>query len=556
MTAQLDPHQRRESIAQLGSEDLDVLVVGGGAVGAGAALDAVSRGLRVGLVERDDWGSGGSGHTSMLVNGSWRDVADPHPGELREALRERGLLLDWLAPHLVHRVPFLYPLYGGIGQRLAVGAEVLLYDAVAQSATVGRPLPAHRHLGRRSVRRLVPALRGDTVTGGVQFYDAQTDDARLVVTVVRTASAYGAAVANRVEVTGLLRAGGRVRGVRIRDRQSGEELEVSARVVVLATGHETQLQDASSEPVSALVSPERRRVHVVVPRSLIRSSTGIVVPGEGRGLIRITPWRRHWLVGPVQADAEPQEGGWPRAAEADIERLLAAVNAYLATRLTREQIQGCYAGIVIGRSSLRTGRVAPGLVVAGIVRLSTYRRVASQTVDVAVAELGGLMAPSITERLPLLGADGYHARWNQRHLLARRAGLHVARVEHLLNRYGSAADDLLQLVSAQPDLGRPLPGAEDYLPVELGYAASHEGASTLVDILARRTRIAIDTGDGGAGVAAKAAEIAGAQLGWSSAVRDRQLADYRTWLSRERRALTGPGEGQDGPGTTYAECDE
>lgn len=519
------------------SDDLDVLVVGAGSVGAGAALDAVSRGLRVGLLDRDDWGSGASGHSSTLVNGSWRDVSAPDVAELRGALRERGMLLGWLAPHLVRRVPFLYPLYRGPGERIAIGAEILLYDAIARAVTAGRPLPAHRHLTARAVRRIAPALPASRLTGGVQFYDAQVDDARLVTTIVRTAAAYGADVAHRVEVSGLVRRGGRVTGVTVRDHESGEDLTMTARVVIVAAGRRSGelLDPGGSGP--ALETP--RTVYAVVPRPAIRSTTGIVVPGAGRGLVRVIPWGRHWLLGPVQVGSQTWDGP-PTASAEDLDRLLALVAPHLALPLRRRQVQNCFAAELSpgppGRGQALNP--APGLVLAGEARLSTYRLVAARAVDAAAAEIGGLIAPSITERLPLVGADGYHARWNQRHLLARRAGLHVARVEHLLNRYGSAADDLLQLIGTQPELGQPLPGAADYLGVEVRYAVTHEGAMSLRDILVRRTRIALDTPDGGGQAAVAAAELAAGPLGWDRSEIERQVGVYRAWSDRERAGLT------------------
>ncbi|HEY5822404.1 MAG TPA: FAD-dependent oxidoreductase [Propionibacteriaceae bacterium] len=536
MTARLDPAARRAALRRLSEDDLDVLVVGGGVVGAGAALDAVSRGLRVGLLERDDWGSGASGHSSTLVNGSWRDVSAPDIAELRGALRERSMLLGWLAPHLVRRVPVLYPLYRGPGERIVVGAEVLLYDTIARAVTVGEPLPAHRHLTRRAVRRVAPALPGERVSGGVQFYDAQVDDARLVTTIVRTAAAYGAYVAHRAEVTELLREGTRVTGVTVRDHQTGEDLTVAARVVVLAAGRWSTELLAAATP--APESDGRRHLYAVVPRPAIRSSTGIVVPGEGRGLVRIIPWGRHWLLGPVRVGSQAAAGP-PVASAEDLDRLLSMVNPHLAIPLHRPQVQSCFAAVgpTTSPGLGPAHRPAPGLVLAGEARLSTYRLVAAGAVDGAAAEIGGLIAPSITERLPLVGADGYHARWNQRHLLARRAGLHVARVEHLLNRYGSAADDVLQLIGTRPELGQPLPGAADYLRAEVRYAVTHEGATTLEDILVRRTRIALDTPDGGLQAASTAAELAAEPLGWDTAEVERQVAVYQQWLRRERSGL-------------------
>lgn len=536
MSARLDPDHRQTALDQLGREPLDVLVVGGGIVGAGVALDAVSRGLRVGLIERGDWASGASGRTSMMVNASWRDVAAPDPVSVRQALVERSMLVAWLAPHVVRRAPFLYPLDGGPGQRVTVGAQVLFYDAIAQSASTGRSLPPHRHLTRRVVRRLAPAL--PAVTGGIQFQDAQADDARLAITVVRTASAYGAHVVHHAEALALQTENGQVRGVRARDGLTGTEFTVRARVVVLAGGSADPVLPGRTGPVAAdpvTPRPDGRAVYVLVPRAAIRSSSGIFLP-TGPVPARIVPWGRQWLVGPLVTAAGEAPVTAPVRVD-EVERLLALVNPYLAAPLRTEQLVGGYAGPLSPRPPVPVSTPQPSLVRTGDARLSTYRLVAARTVDAVARELGGLVAPSITIRLPLLGADGYHARWNQRHLLARRAGLHVARVEHLLNRYGSAADDLLQLVTDRPHLGQPLPGAEDYLQAEIVYAVTHEDATDLTDLLVRRTRVSIDTADGGATAAPFAAALAAAPLGWTPAHVAHQVTTFRTWLAAERAAF-------------------
>ncbi len=408
--------------------------------------------------------------------------------------------------------------------------------------TAGLTLPSHRHLARRDVRRLVPALSGDAVTGGVQFYDAQVDDARLAVTVVRTASAYGAAVVNRLEVLELQQCPDRVRGVRVRDRMTGRELDLAARVVVLATGHEAALGVGPGDRRTWAPSQVRQRVHLVVARSAIRSATGLAFPGEGLGLIRVTPWGRHWLIGPVETD-QPAADEAPTVASSDVDLLLAAVNVHLPNELTRDQVQACYAGMAHDPSrSRRPSRPVPGLVVAGRARLSTYRRVAAQAMDEAVLELGGLVAPSITDWLSLIGGRrlprpveptppaGPAGR------SARRPGRAPAQP------HGSVADELLQLVTERAGLARTVLGAEDYLAVEIHYAASHEGATELGDVLARRTRIAIDTDDGGHATAPGAAALLATILGWDGRETERQVEAYRRWLAGERRALRSPAE--------------
>lgn len=216
-TATLGPAERAESLASMAEHELDLLVVGAGVVGAGTALDAATRGLSTGLVEARDWASGTSSRSSKLIHGGLRYLEMLDFALVREALKERGLLLERLAPHLVKPVPFLYPLQYKGWERLYAGCGVLLYDIMSMARTHGRGLPMHRHLSRGNALRIAPALKKDALVGALQYYDAQMDDARYVATLVRTASAYGAKVANRARVAGFLREGERVVGARVQD---------------------------------------------------------------------------------------------------------------------------------------------------------------------------------------------------------------------------------------------------------------------------------------------------------------------------------------------------
>src|SRR5690554_1978421 len=235
-SSKLGPAERAEAIDAVKTKELDVLIVGGGVVGVGAALDAATRGLRVGLVEARDFGSGTSSRSSKLVHGGIRYLEQLDFRLVREALIERGLLLQRLAPHLVKPVRFLYPLTKGIVERAYIGAGMLLYDAFSYTGLRPPGVPHHRHLTRRQLLRAAPSLHPDAFIGGLAYYDAQVDDARYVATLARTASFYGAHVANRVEVIGFLKVGQRVTGVSARDRETGEEFEIQAKQVVNATG--------------------------------------------------------------------------------------------------------------------------------------------------------------------------------------------------------------------------------------------------------------------------------------------------------------------------------
>ncbi|MGO1973765.1 MAG: glycerol-3-phosphate dehydrogenase/oxidase [Propionibacteriaceae bacterium] len=543
MEGRLDPQQRATALAALAESELDVLVVGGGVVGAGAALDAVTRGLDVGLIEMRDWAAGTSSRSSKLVHGGLRYLEMLDFGLVKEALRERGLLLDRIAPHLVKPVPFLYPLKHRVWERLYVGAGLTLYDTIGLSPSHPRGVPMHRHLTKRSVRRIAPALDPDTYVGALQYYDAQVDDARYVTTMVRTAAGYGAHVANRVQAVRFLREGERVTGAVVRDTETGNEYDVRAKVVVNAAGVWTDDIQEMVGGRGALKVKASKGIHLVVPRDRIRSSSGVILRTD-KSVLFIIPWGRHWIIGTTDT-AWDLDKSHPAAAAPDIDYLLDEVNTALGSPLTRADVQGVYAGLrplLVGEEA-ETSKLSrehtvispvPGLVLVAGGKYTTYRVMAADAINAAAHGLDAEVSPSITAKVPLLGADGFRARWNQRHLLARQSGLHVARVEHLLNRYGSQADQLLAMVIDDPELGQAIPGADDYLAVEITYAATHEGALHLTDILTRRTRISIESWDRGVGAAALAADLAGDVLGWDEATKERQISVYLRRVEAER----------------------
>jgi glycerol-3-phosphate dehydrogenase len=542
--SRLGPEQRREALARMASETLDILIIGGGVTGTGAALDAVTRGLAVGLVEARDYASGTSSRSSKLIHGGLRYLEQRDFALVREALRERSLLLQKLAPHLVRPVPFLFPLTHRAWERAYVGAGVLLYDTIGGARAVRR----HRHLTRRGALRLAPALRPTALTGAIQYFDAQVDDARHTMMVARTAAHYGAAVANSARVTAFLREGERVTGARVRDLESGSELDVQARQVVNATGVWT-------DDIQELVGGRGRfqvraskGIHLVVPRDRIHSDTGIILRTE-KSVLFIIPWGRHWIIGTTDTDWHLDKAH-PAASSADIQYLLQTVNAMLTAPVTQEDVEGVYAGLrplLAGESEVtsklsREHRVAhpvAGLTVIAGGKYTTYRVMAKDAIDAATRAVSGV-PPSCTHDIPLLGATGHQARVNMSERIAERARLHVARVEHLLGRYGALIDELVDLVAKQPELGEPIPGAEDYLQVEAVYAASHEGARHLDDILTRRTRISIETWDRGVGAAAPVARLVAPILGWDDATVDREIEHYRARVAAERDSQQQP----------------
>jgi glycerol-3-phosphate dehydrogenase len=420
---------------------------------------------------------------------------------------------------------------------------VTAYDLLGMSMGQTRGLPGHRQLSRNSARRLAPALKKSAFTGGLVYWDAQVDDARYVTTLVRTAAGYGARVASRTQVTGFLREGERVTGVRAVDLESGRPLEIRAQQVVNATGVWT---DDIQEMVGGRGSINVRAskgIHLVVPRDRIQSSTGIILRTPVSVLF-VIPWGRHWIIGTTDTEWSLSKAH-PAASRTDIDYILGQLNKILAVPLTRDDVEGVYAGLrpLLAGESEPTSKLSrehtvahpvPGLVMIAGGKYTTYRVMAKDAVDAVAHGLDGKVAPSCTELIPLTGADGYAALWNSRYSLARSSGLHVARIEHLLRRYGSMIGEVLELIRDDPGLGRPLDGADDYLRAEVVYAASHEGARHLDDVLARRTHVSIESWDRGLSAAPEVAALMAGPMGWKSRQVARELENYQARVAAER----------------------
>ncbi len=542
-SARLGPAERTAALAALTRDEVQVLVVGGGVVGAGVALDAATRGLSVGLVEARDFGSGTSSRSSKLIHGGLRYLEQLNIGLVREALGERSLLLQRLAPHLVRPVSFLLPFTHHVWERAYVGTGVAAYDLLGFSLGQNRGLPGHRQLSRRGALRLAPALKRSSMTGALLYWDAEVDDARYVVTLVRTAAQYGAHAASRTQVTGFLREGERVTGVRAVDLESGAELEIRAQQVVNATGvwtDEVQEMVGGRGTINVRVS---KGVHLVVPRDRIHSSTGIILRTPVSVLF-VIPWGRHWIIGTTDTDWSLSKAH-PAASASDIDYVLGQLNRILSVPLTRDDVEGVYAGLrpLLAGESDSTSKLSrehtvahpvPGLVMIAGGKYTTYRLMARDAVDAVAHGLDGKVAPSCSDVIPLAGADGYLALWNSRYSLARASGLHVARIEHLLRRYGTLTGEVLALIAADPSLGRPLPGADDYLRAEVVYAASHEGARHVDDVMTRRTHISIETWDRGLSAAQEVAGLMAGPMKWKSRQIAREVENYRARVAAER----------------------
>ncbi len=545
ITGRLGPAEREESWQRLGTETFDLVVIGGGVVGVGAALDAATRGLRVALVEARDLASGTSSRSSKLFHGGLRYLEQLEFGLVREALRERELMLTRIAPHLVKPVAFLYPLSNRVWERPYTAAGLFLYDTMGGA----RSVPGQKHLTRAGALRLVPALKRDALIGGIRYYDAQADDARHTMMVGRTAAHYGAVVRTSTQVVGFLREADRVSGVRVRDVEDGREVDVRAHAVINATGVWTdELQRLSGSRGRFRVRASKG-VHIVVPRDRIVAEAGMILRTE-KSVLFVIPWRNHWIVGTTDTDWN-LDLAHPAATKHDIDYILEHVNSVLATPLTHDDIEGVYAGLrplLAGESDSTSklsrehavARVAPGLVAIAGGKYTTYRVMGADAVDAAQVDMPGRIQPSITDKVPLVGADGYHALINQADHLAAKHGLHPYRVRHLLDRYGSLVHEVLSLAVDNPELLKPIPASPDYLQVEAVYAASHEGAMHLEDVLTRRTRISIEYAHRGIDSAEAVARLVAPVLGWDEDAIKREIEIYTARVDAERTSQTQP----------------
>jgi glycerol-3-phosphate dehydrogenase len=548
----LDARERGATLSRLAAERFDVLVIGGGITGAGAALDAASRGLRVALVEARDLASGTSSRSSKLVHGGLRYLEQRDFKLVFEALRERDLLVSKLAPHLVRPISFLYPLYKKVVERPYVGAGLALYDAMEGTR---RPVPHHRHLTVRGALKLAPALSPARLAGAMLYYDAQVDDARHTLTVARTAAAHSAVVATRVSAVELLRGpdGIRVTGARVRDEETGRLLDVSAEAVVVCAGVWTDLVHELAGVRAGYRVRMSKGVHIVVAREAVRADTGMIVRTE-KSVLFFIPWGERWIVGTTDTDFSGDRAE-PAATEEDVDYILAAANRVLAEPLGRSDVIAVYAGLRPlvtaeqpngSKGSKPTTKLSrehvidvpvPGLASIAGGKFTTYRLMARDVVDVAVADFDREIPASVTDQVPLLGADGLAAVRAGAGRLAEDYRVPRAVVEHLLDRYGTLAGEVLDLIRADPGLARLLAEGHPYLRAEVAYAVTHENALHVEDVLVRRMRLFIESADSGTGAAADVAAIMGRLLGWN---RRKRAAEARRYLDLVAAEQTMP----------------
>ena len=554
----LTREQRAAALEQMsGAEGLDVLVVGGGITGAGIALDAAARGLRTGVVEMGDWASGTSTWSSKLVHGGLRYLYQLDFALVREALSERGRLLQTTAPHLVKAQPFLWPLKHHY-ERSYSAVGVGMYDALALAGARGhRTVPIQKHLGRKGTRALAPALDPSGLVGAIRFYDARVDDARLVIDLIRTAVGLGALAASRTKVTGFLKsAHGAVTGAAVTDLATGATHEIRARRTINATGVWTEATQDLATSTGGLKVLTSKGIHIVVPKEAIDAETGIFLRTE-KSVLFIIPWPRYWVIGTTDTPWT-EDVSKPVATAADVDYLLEHANEVLSWPLRRSDIIGVYAGLrPLLQPQLKPGaeaastkvsrehtvtRVAPGLTAIAGGKLTTYRVMAADAVDHALGEALARAHPCVTADLPLVGAAGYRALAAQAGAIARERGWTLDRVTHLLDRYGDELPALLASIDGDPSLARPLGEAPAFLRAEVAWAVTHEGAAHLDDVLLRRVRLDIERRDRGLGAADEVLEVMAPLLEWSD---DDVTAEREAYAERVAQIAAAEAEATD-----------
>ncbi|PIE21269.1 MAG: glycerol-3-phosphate dehydrogenase [Arachnia propionica] len=553
MSYQLSVTQREAALTALGEEEFDCLVIGGGVTGAGIALDAASRGLKTAIVDAQDWAFGTSSRSSRLVHGGLRYLYQLDFKLVAEALTERGRLLSRIAPHLVEAQPFLWPLKQRVVERAYSAVGVGMYDALAVAgAGFKKTVPIQKHLSKKAAIKRFPDIKPDALIGAIEFYDSRVDDARLVITLIRTAGQYGAVAASRTKVVEITKSGGRVSGAVVEDLETGNKITVKARHIINASGVWTEQTQDLAGSTGGLKVLAAKGIHLVLPRERIKAEAGMFLRTE-KSVLFIIPWQYYWVIGTTDT-AWHEKLTHPVPTSEDIDYLLDHANEVLATPLTRDDIIGTYAGLrpllqpkVLDESkSTKVSRehtvteVAPGMVAIAGGKLTTYRVMASDAVDFALGKADAKRRPSITADLPLLGAPGLEAVRNQSERLGKKYGFDADRMKHLLSRYGSEVLDLLAAIDADPSLGEPLKAAPRFLRAEVHRACTVEGAMHLEDILITRIRLNSEARDRGASAVDEVADIAAEVLGWSKDRKEAEKQNYRDRIAAELAAEGQP----------------
>ncbi len=530
---------RSEGLQRLETQAFDLLVVGGGATGAGVALDAATRGLNVALVERDDYSAGTSSRSTKLIHGGVRylekavkEFDRSQFALVRDALRERAVLIT-IAPHLARPLPLVTPLYNWL-QVPYFMTGLKMYDWLAGKAN----LAPSRFVDAKEALQRFPMLKADGLRGGVVYYDGQFDDARMNVAIALTAAEQGACVLNHVEVTGLRRADGRIAGAHVRDRETGREIEVEAKVVVNATGPFTDAIRRMDDPAAAPMLTASSGIHVVLDARFAPPETGLLIPEteDGRVLF-LLPWQGHTLVGTTDQPAEIE--AHPKATEDEVDYVLRHVRKYFSVPVERSDVLSTWSGLrplVSDPDAADTAGVsrdhvvnasASGLVTIAGGKWTTYRKMALDGVDEAI-RVGGLSAgPSRTIDLPLVGGAGYAPTGAGE--LQERFGLEPDVASHLNAAYGDRAEQVAHLAEDE-ELAARLADGHAYLEAEVVHAVRHEQARSGVDVLARRMRLAFLDQKASLAAVDRVTELIAAELGWDEARAAADRADTVAYL--------------------------
>ena len=544
LSSELSPSTRVDAMLALKNDEFDILVIGGGINGAGIALDAASRGLKVALVEMSDFAAGTSSKSSKLIHGGLRYLEQYDFKLVREALQERELMVTTLAPHLVKPVSFLYPLHEKFKERTYVGAGMALYDALRGFK---RALPWHKHISQKELSEVAPSLRLDLITGGYQYFDAQVDDARHTMMIARTAAKYGAIITTRTSCKSLIREGRKVQGAVIVDTESGEEITVKAKCTIMAAGVWTDsLYDSFGIKPGYRVRMSKG-AHIVVPGSAIKSNTGVIIKTE-LSVLFIIPWGDKWIVGTTDTDYNDDPAA-PLATREDVNYILAQANRVLEPKLDKSQVIGVFAGLrplVSSDPDSATTELSrehvvdhpvPGFVTIAGGKYTTYRVMSEDAVDSAVSDLMRIVPDSCTEGLAIIGADGYSVLLNKADDLASDFGVSSSTILHLLERYGSLFHEVLEPAILDKNWSKPIVESLPYLRAEILYAVTHEGARSIDDVLSRRTRISFEASDQGTSAVEEVGEIISKVLGWNKTQTQASIDEYLAIVEEQRSAL-------------------
>jgi glycerol-3-phosphate dehydrogenase len=547
-----DWQTRAQSIAQMKAETFDVLIIGGGITGAGLALDAAARGLKTALIEKRDFAAGTSSRSTKLIHGGLRYLEHYDFALVREGLRERAELLK-LAPHLDEPLEFVIPIYAerrrNYDHPLLVRAGLFLYDFLAGKYNIAR----HRRISQAAAVQLAPQLDPRGLKGALVYYDGRTNDARLVIEIIKTAHAHGAAIANYAKFVSFCKdAEGKVCGAKVADELTRASFDVNARVVINATGvwmNEVRSLSGDLSDDDKQLRPSKG-IHLTVSAERLQVTTAWLIPALGeRRFYFVVPWEGRVNIGTTDIDYSGDKNA-PGAVKAEVTNILQAVNAYFpSAQLEPSDVISAWAGlrplISSGISKQSTTAVSrkeeiftdrDGLISLAGGKLTTYRLMAERGIDLAVEQLRDRFSvqakPVSTKQILLSGGSIHRADFDkQAQQLARAENLPLEVAHHLLHSYGTNAERVLELTHEDESLRQPLLADLPNLAAEVIYAVREEAALTMADVLTRRTRIAML----GAAMncVEKVADLMARELGWSDEEKAQQMAAFKSEYERE-----------------------